>query len=341
MTCCSAISLGFSDAGKYPQILNLISHPLSFDIEPLLEIICPSSNKACTLYTINFNSFSKSYSEEVVLTMKAIEDLCKSQDDVASYHSYPLWQPRDVWCVSCVVSSEQSEAGDRAERGADLSRVAAMAQGRAHSGNGWQCQCLPAVSVGNVPAWGPSSWHWQCSVARHQAISVTMPARDSEHSPLCRVISTGAPCHQRAGYKRGITLDLVCLRTRVVFNIGSWLLRDSPLFSRRLECVQSLRQWDWPMWRIADSRSIFYFLPRYCWLWWGQGPRTRCCDHGVRWGPLTQHPGLREEYSLAKIQNAKAVCYESKQSVVTIKGLQPLVFTPAHWGQWVQTLDTK
>lgn len=149
-----------------------------------------------------------------------------------------------------------------------------------------------------------------------QSVSL-MPAPDSEHSPLCRVISTGAPCHQRAGYKRGITLDLVCLRTRVVFNIGSWLLRDSPLFSRRLECVQSLRQWDWPMWRIADSRSIFYFLPRYCWLWWGQGPRTRCCDHGVRWGPLTQHPGLREEYSLAKIQKAtetaKAVCYESKQ----------------------------
>ena len=48
-----------------------------------------------------------------------------------------------------------------------------------------------------------------------------------------------------------------------------------------LECVQSLRQWDWPKWRIADSRSsIFYFLPRYCWLWWGQW----CCDHGVRWG---------------------------------------------------------
>ena len=90
MTCCSAISLGFSDAGKYPQILNLISHPLSFDIEPLLEIICPSSNKACTLYTINFNSFSKSHSEEVVLTMKVIEDLCKSQNDVASYRSYPL-----------------------------------------------------------------------------------------------------------------------------------------------------------------------------------------------------------------------------------------------------------
>ena len=246
-------------------------------------------------------------------------------------HITPILCDSPVMCDVCHVlwgvRSEQSEAGDRAERGADLSRVAAMAQGRAHSGNGWQCQCLPAVSVGNVPAWGPSSWHWQCSVARHQAISVTN-ARDSdtrhcvEWSPL-----VAAWCHQRAGYKRGITLDLVCLRTRVVFNIGSWLLRDSPLFSRRLECVQSLRQWDWPMWRIADSRSIFYFLPRYCWLWWGQGPRTRCCDHGVRWGPLTQHPGLTEEYSLAKIQKetetTKAVCYESKQSVATLKGLQP------------------
>ena len=285
MTRCSAISPGFSDAGKYPQILNLISHPLSFDIEPLLEIICPSSNKACTLYTINFNSFSKSYSEDVVLTMKAIEDVCKSQDDVASYHAYPLWQPREVWCVMCVMCCEQW-----AERGRRQSRERSRPEPSGGYGTGqsplWQWLAMPVFA---------SSQCWQCPRLRPIILTLTVQCGQASgnqcHSCPHRTVNTrhcvewsplGAPCHQRAGHKRGITLDLVCLRTRVVFNIGSWLLRDSPLFSRRLECVQSLRQWDWPMWRIADSRSIFYFLPRYCWLWWGQGPRTRCCDHGVR-----------------------------------------------------------
>ena len=144
--------------------------------------------------------------------MKAIEDWCKSQDDVASHYS-----SRAPWCVMCVMCCEQrSEARDRAEREEQTWAEAGLAMVGS-------CQCLPAVSVGNVPAWGPSSWLW------HQAISVNNEACTGTVWLLCDLQWWWQLVIRGPGLKRGVTLDLVCLRTRDVFNIGSWLLRDSPL----------------------------------------------------------------------------------------------------------------
>lgn len=199
--------------------------------------------------------------------MNAIEDCkidAKSQDDVASHQR--SWCHTAPWCVMCVMCCEERGARPETEqRGADLSRVAARAQGRVSplSGNGCQCQCLPAVSVGNVPlttAWGPSSLtlggsvdsnQWQ-SLSRISAASRGLVTNSHCAPVIISNVVTMSLCHQSCGCKGGIRLAKSCLfeNTRFVFNIGSWPLRDSRLFSQRLESVQSLWRWGcWPMWR--------------------------------------------------------------------------------------------
>ena len=105
-----------------------------------------------------------------------------------------------------------------------------------------------------------------------------------------------------------------------------------------LECVQSLRQWDWPKWRIADSRSQYYFLfsaqillivMRSVLLWSRGEVRT-----------LTQHPGL----SLAKIQkvSTKNVWYWSKQSLVTLSRVYWFTTSSIHpWAVKTVSVDTR
>ena len=144
MTRLSAIFLGSADAGKYPQILNLISHPLSFDIEPLLEIL-PFIKQSLYLDPY-LNSTSKSHSEEVVLLMKAIEDWCKSQDDVASWFSCDA-----PWCAMCVMCCEQRERGRRQSR----ERSRPEPSGGYGTGQSplWQWLAMPVFA---------SSQCWQC-----------------------------------------------------------------------------------------------------------------------------------------------------------------------------------